>query len=65
MTIEQLEQRINELIKLCDHLKAENQALRNQITELDSEQTRLIRLTELARNRIEDMIMRLKSMEQA
>jgi cell division protein ZapB len=64
-TIEQLEWRVDELIKLCDHLKKENQALRAQTVELASEQARLIEQTKLARSRVEAMITRLKSMEQA
>ncbi|MGR6033984.1 MAG: TIGR02449 family protein [Candidatus Nitrosoglobus sp.] len=64
-TIEQLEWRIDELIKLCDYLKEENRALHAQIVELASEQARLIEQTELARSRVEAMIIRLKSMEQA
>lgn len=63
--IEQLDWQIDELIGLCNRLRKENQALRAQTSELLSEQARLIEQTELARSRVEAMITRLKSMEQA
>lgn len=63
--IEQLNWQIDELIELCNRLRKENQALRAQTSELLSEQARLIEQTELARSRVEAMITRLKSMEQA
>jgi len=63
--IEQLDWQIDELIELCNRLRKENQALRAQTSELLFEQARLIEQTELARSRVEAMITRLKSMEQA
>jgi len=59
-----LEVRVEELIALCQQLKAENQALRNQNSVLMVERAELIEKNELARSRLESMIMRLKSMEQ-
>ena len=59
-----LEVRVDELIQLCNQLKNENQALREQRTSLVSERAQLLKKNELARSRIEAMIMRLKGMEQ-
>lgn len=59
-----LEIRVDELIQLCQQLKNENQALRDQHGGLMSERASLMEKNELTRTRIEAMIMRLKSMEQ-
>ena len=59
-----LEVRVGELIALCQQLKSENQVLRNQNSVLMVERSELIEKNELARSRLESMIMRLKSMEQ-
>jgi cell division protein ZapB len=59
-----LEIRVDELIQLCQQLKNENQALRDQHGGLMSERASLMEKNEMARTRIEAMIMRLKSMEQ-
>jgi cell division protein ZapB len=58
-----LEARVDELIRTMEQLSAENEALRVQQAALTMERATLIEKTELARSRIEAMIMRLKSME--
>lgn len=58
-----LEYRVDELIQLCHQLKGENQALRDQQSNLMSERASLMEKNEMARSRIEAMIMRLKNME--
>ncbi len=58
-----LEARVDELIRTMEQLSAENEALRTQQAALTMERATLIEKTELARSRIEAMIMRLKSME--
>jgi len=58
-----LEQRIDELIDTVGSLKNENTSLRQQKDKLSTERSQLIEKTELARNRIEAMISRLKSLE--
>ncbi|MEJ2310090.1 MAG: TIGR02449 family protein [Gammaproteobacteria bacterium] len=58
-----LEARINELIDACTHLKEENKTLRASQETLVSERASLIEKTEMARNRVEAMISRLKSLE--
>ena len=61
--LKSLDCRIDELIQLCHQLKSENQALRDQQSNVMSERASLMEKNELARSRIESMIMRLKTME--
>jgi cell division protein ZapB len=61
--ISNLEQRINELIALCDQLSNENSLMRGRQNLLVEERARLIEKTELARSRVEAMLVRLKAME--
>ncbi len=58
-----LETRLNDVIQLCDKLRQENTALKDQQNELVEERSRLIEKNETARARVEQMITRLKSME--
>jgi len=58
-----LEQRIDELIDTVSLLTNENTNLRQQKDKLNIERSQLIEKTELARNRVEAMISRLKSLE--
>ena len=62
--IAKLEKQIDELIALCDKLKDENNLLKNRQDLLVEERARLIEKTELARNRVESMLVRFKAMEQ-
>ena len=59
----ELERQIDALVKTCDQLSEENQALRNQQANLMAERATLIEKSELARSRVEAMIARLKAME--
>jgi len=58
-----LEVRVEELIRACEYLKQENQTLKVAQESLVAERAALVEKTELARNRIEAMISRLKSLE--
>ena len=58
-----LEQRIDELIETMGLLKNENSNLRQQKDKLVTERSQLIEKTEMARNRVEAMISRLRSLE--
>lgn len=58
-----LEQRIDELIDTVSQLTNENTSLRQQKDKLNTERSHLIEKTEVARNRVEAMISRLKSLE--
>lgn len=63
LDLKQLEARVEELIDTCAALKNENHSLRQHQGNLMSERAKLIEKTELARNRVEAMINRLKAME--
>ena len=58
-----LEQRIDELIALTEQLSNENSLIRERQNLLVEERARLIEKAELARSRVESMLVRLKSME--
>jgi len=58
-----LEQRIDELIDTVGLLKNENTTLRQQKDKLNGERSQLLEKTEMARNRVEAMISRLRSLE--
>ncbi len=59
-----LERRVDDLIQTVEQLKRENGSLRESQSALLNERARLIEKTEMARNRVEAMISRLKSMEE-
>ena len=59
-----LEQKVDELIDLCNTLGRENKALRAQQQTWTTERAKLIEKNELAKSRVESMITRLKSLEQ-
>ena len=61
--ISKLEERIDELIALCDKLKEENLLLKGRQGILVEERARLIEKTEIARARVEAMLVRLKALE--
>ncbi len=64
MDIKELEAKIDELISLCESLE-QKQALMEQDREnWSQERTRLLEKNELAKNKVEAMIMRLKALEQ-
>lgn len=65
------EDKLDQLIQLCDHLREENARLQQavdgfQAREADwaTERARLVEKNELAKNRVEAMISRLKSLEE-
>jgi len=61
--LKRLEARVDELIRACIILKEENRSLRSRQENLVAERAALIKKTELARNRVEAIISRLKGME--
>ena len=58
-----LESRLQTLLALCTRLRVENRSLKDQQTTLVEERARLIEKNETARTKVEQMIIRLKSME--
>ncbi len=61
--LQQLEDKIDRLIAVCEHLQAENQSLREREANLLKERGRLVEKNETARSRVEAMITRLKNLE--
>lgn len=59
-----LEQKVDELIRLCELLNNENNALKSRLSNWSMERSRLVEKNEIARVKIESMIARLKSLEQ-
>jgi cell division protein ZapB len=59
-----LETRLEELVGSIKRLKEENRSLRDQQDSMVTERAGLIEKNEMARNRVEAMINRLKAMEQ-
>lgn len=59
-----LDQKIDALIELCAAMKRENQLLRANEHNWQSERQQLLDNNKLAKNRLESVLHRLKSMEQ-
>jgi cell division protein ZapB len=64
LEIKDLEVKIDELIQLCDELEKKHARIEADREDLLSERTRLLEKNELARSKVEAMIMRLKALEQ-
>jgi cell division protein ZapB len=58
-----LESQLEDLASLYSKLKLENRTLREQQIALVEERARLIEKNEMARSKVEQMIVRLKSLE--
>ena len=61
--LQRLEARVDELIQANSRLREENSSLLTTQESLVAERAELIEKTELAKNRVEAMISRLKTME--
>ncbi len=64
MEINELEAKIDELIQLCTDLERKIAALQTDKHSWAEEKLRLLEKNDLARSKIEAMIMRLKALEQ-
>jgi cell division protein ZapB len=62
-TLRDLENKIDELIALCNELKRENRTLKSEIAGFREERRELLDKNELARSKVEAMIDRLRTME--
>ena len=62
-TIEKLEQRVAELIKLAESMNRDNEVLRNAQRMLRQEYKALQEKNKIARGRVEQIVARLKSLE--
>ena len=59
-----LERKIADLIRLCEQLNSENRTLKVEALSWQREREQLIQKTEMARGKVEAMILRLKALEQ-
>ena len=62
-TIERLEQRVTEMIELCEKMSRENEILRADQQMLRQEFKSLQEKNKIARGRVEQIVARLKSLE--
>jgi cell division protein ZapB len=65
LELKRLEKRLEDLIVTVTQIKEENRALRQRQDTLTAERASLLQKNEQVRGRVEAMIGRLKSMEQA
>lgn len=59
-----LEDKVDELIRLCSDMKKENQVLRDRESQLRHEKDSLLGRQQVARVRLEKVLRRLKSIEE-
>ncbi len=64
MDIKALETKIDELIEVCDELERQQSVMHADRDKWLHERTRLLEKNELAKSKVEAMIMRLKALEQ-
>ncbi len=62
-SLQNIEDKLDELIRLCTHLEKENATLQAKEASWDQERTRLTEKNEIARKRVEAMITHLKNLE--
>jgi cell division protein ZapB len=62
MTIQNFEQKLDQLIAACQQLKEENTVLREREADLVGERGELLQKNEMARQQIKTMISRLQSL---
>ena len=63
MEIKDLEIKIDELIQLCDELERKQAVMEADRETWLAERTRLLEKNEMAKSKVETMIMRLKALE--
>ena len=62
--LRRLEDRLDDLVKICNQLQSENKSLKEKQETLSKERASMVQKNEEVRARVEAMIVRLKSMEQ-
>jgi cell division protein ZapB len=63
-SLKSLERKLDELIELCEALNQENQLLKSEADSWKVEREKLVEKNELAREKVEAMIQRLRALEQ-
>lgn len=61
--LKRLEDRLDDLVKICNQLQTENKSLKEKQETLSRERATMVQKNEEVRARVEAMIVRLKSME--
>lgn len=64
-SIEKLEDKVDELLDICQRLSNDNRELRSQLKQLATERSSLVEQKEKVRVQVESMISRLRAMEKA
>lgn len=64
LTLETLSEKVDRLIIYCEQLRTDNHAMRHLQEDWHKERSQLMQKNDLARNKIEAMIGRLKALEQ-
>lgn len=64
-TLQPLESKIDELIAFCAHLQKENKDLKDRESDLLNERTELIEKNQVARQKVESIISRLKTVQES
>jgi len=64
LEIKDLEAKIDELIQLCDELERKQAMMEADRDNWRQERTRLLEKNEMAKSKVEAMILRLKALEQ-
>lgn len=64
LTLEALSEKVDCLVKYCAQLQTDNHALKQLQDDWHKERSQLMQKNDLARNKIEAMIGRLKALEQ-
>ena len=59
------EQKLDQLIELCQQLKRDNHALRSREDELLGKRSQLMKKNDMARQKVETMINRLQALSSA
>ena len=62
--LKRLEDRLDDLVKICNQLQTDNKSLKEKQETLSKERATMVQKNEEVRARVEAMIVRLKSMEQ-
>lgn len=62
--LRQLEARVDDLLRISARLRQENQSLHEREARLVEERAQLLKKNDVARNKVEAIISRLKSLEQ-
>jgi cell division protein ZapB len=63
--LKRLEERLDDLVEICNRLQTENKSLKEKQETLSHERASMVQKNEQVRARVEAMIVRLKSMEQS